>query len=153
GGHNDDNGNFVAASVVFNGGVTTIANPSLVNDRAVCPGVAMGGSGVAHGFQDTCIRERLPGPENIRPFRRTANGLGDGVVDASADNALIQISNNEGAQTGGKIHGLVIRVPVAEANNATRVGRFGWKNQQASLLSFSSDAYLNEMGITNRFNL
>src|SRR5207247_655362 len=25
--------------------------------------------------------------------------------------------------------------------------------QQASLLSFSSDAYLNEMGITNRFNL
>jgi CxxC motif-containing protein (DUF1111 family) len=32
----------------------------------------------------------------------------------------------------------------------TRVGRFGWKNQQASLLSFSGDAYLNEIGITNR---
>jgi CxxC motif-containing protein (DUF1111 family) len=31
----------------------------------------------------------------------------------------------------------------------TRVGRFGWKDQQASLLSFSGDAYLNEMGITN----
>ena len=30
------------------------------------------------------------------------------------------------------------------------VGRFGWKNQHASLLSFSGDAYLNEMGITNR---
>src|SRR4030095_11039540 len=27
---------------------------------------------------------------------------------------------------------------------------FGWKAQQASLLSFSADAYLNEMGITNR---
>jgi CxxC motif-containing protein (DUF1111 family) len=40
---------------------------------------------------------------------------------------------------------------VAEANGAVRGGRFGWKNQQASLLSFSSDAYINEMGITNRF--
>jgi CxxC motif-containing protein (DUF1111 family) len=30
-----------------------------------------------------------------------------------------------------------------------RVGRFGWKAQQASLLGFSADAYLNEMGITN----
>ena len=30
-----------------------------------------------------------------------------------------------------------------------RVGRFGWKNQQASLESFSADAYLNEMGITS----
>ena len=29
------------------------------------------------------------------------------------------------------------------------IGRFGWKNQHASLLSFSGDAYLNEMGITN----
>ena len=30
------------------------------------------------------------------------------------------------------------------------VGRFGWKDQHASLLSFAADAYLNEMGITNR---
>jgi CxxC motif-containing protein (DUF1111 family) len=30
------------------------------------------------------------------------------------------------------------------------VGRFGWKDQQASLLSFAGDAYVNEMGITNK---
>jgi CxxC motif-containing protein (DUF1111 family) len=30
------------------------------------------------------------------------------------------------------------------------VGRFGWKNQHSSLLSFVGDAYLNEMGVTNR---
>src|SRR5262249_17345016 len=46
-----------------------------------------------------------------------------------------------------------IQVPVAEAPGNNRVGRFGWKNQHASLLSFSGDAYLNEIGITNRFNL
>jgi CxxC motif-containing protein (DUF1111 family) len=31
----------------------------------------------------------------------------------------------------------------------TRVGRFGHKAQQASLVSFSADAYVNEMGITS----
>jgi CxxC motif-containing protein (DUF1111 family) len=43
-------------------------------------------------------------------------------------------------------------VPVVEAGGALRIGRFGWKNQHASLQSFSGDAYLNEMGITNPFD-
>ena len=30
-----------------------------------------------------------------------------------------------------------------------RVGRFGWKAQQATLLAFGAEAYRNEMGITN----
>ena len=30
-----------------------------------------------------------------------------------------------------------------------RVGRFGWKAQQATLLSFGAEAFLNEMGVTN----
>jgi CxxC motif-containing protein (DUF1111 family) len=34
-----------------------------------------------------------------------------------------------------------------------RGGRFGWKNQHASLVSFSADAYLNEIGVTNRLLL
>jgi CxxC motif-containing protein (DUF1111 family) len=34
----------------------------------------------------------------------------------------------------------------------TRTGRVGWKGQHASLISFSGDAYLNEMGITNPFD-
>ncbi|MEN9841804.1 MAG: hypothetical protein RL376_1604, partial [Verrucomicrobiota bacterium] len=37
------------------------------------------------------------------------------------------------------------------ATGTQRVGRFGWKNQQATLLAFSADAYVNEMGVTNRF--
>jgi len=151
-GHNDDQGNFVPATVTLNDGLTSIANRSLINDRAICPGVVTDAAGVAHDYQETCIQERVPGTENVRTFRRTTNVLGDGYVEAIDDNTLIQISTNQAAQTGGKIHGLVVKVPVAEANNTLRVGRFGWKNQQASLLSFSGDAYLNEMGITNRFN-
>jgi len=151
-GHNDDNGNFVPATVTLNDGLTTIANRSLINDRAICPGIVTDAAGVAHDFQETCIQERVPDTENIRTFRRTTNVLGDGFVEAIDDNTLIQIAANQAAQTAGKIHGLAIGVPVAEANNAMRVGRFGWKNQHASLLSFASDAYLNEMGVTNRFN-
>ncbi len=41
-------------------------------------------------------------------------------------------------------------VDLLERPGHTRVGRFGWKAQLASLVSFSGGAYLNEMGITNR---
>ena len=40
-----------------------------------------------------------------------------------------------------------------EAPGSVRGGRFGWKNQNASLLSFAADAYLNEIGITSRLLL
>ena len=53
-------------------------------------------------------------------------------------------------QSGGRIHGEAIEVPVLEAPGQTRIGRFGWKDQHSSLLSFIGDAYLNEMGVTNR---
>ncbi len=48
------------------------------------------------------------------------------------------------------IHGRAAMVTDV-VSGARRVGRFGWKAQQATVLAFSGDAYLNEMGITNRF--
>ena len=104
----------------------------------------------------------IVGPEDTRTLRTSLNTLGDGFVEAIADGTIIAIANNQPGTTGGEIHGLVINVPVLEANFQTnpncedptlpcvqRVGRFGWKNQHGSLLSFSGDAYLNEQGITN----
>src|SRR6185503_10467146 len=72
----------------------------------------------------------------------------DGFVECISNTAL---QNNVAAQPLAQ-RGTLTNVPVVEANNALRVGRFGWKAQQASLLSFSGDAYLNEMGITNKFD-
>src|SRR6266508_362111 len=86
--------------------------------------------------------------ENIRAFRTTLNTIGDGFVECIANNTLVAIRNN---QPPG-FQGTIIQVPVVEANNELRVARFGWKNQHASLVSFSGDAYLNEMGITNPFD-
>jgi CxxC motif-containing protein (DUF1111 family) len=76
--------------------------------------------------------------------------LGDGYVEAVADRTLIDLARNQCRNTHGKVCGLVIYVPIVEAMGQAGVGRFGWKNQHASLLSFSGDAYLNEMGITTQ---
>ncbi len=99
------------------------------------------------------IQERIPGGNEVRTFRTSLNLLGDGFVECINSNTLSDIANAQPGQSGGQIAGQFIQVPVLEVNGAVRGGRFGWKNQQASLLSFASDAYLNEQGITNRFNL
>lgn len=99
------------------------------------------------------IQERIPAGNEVRTFRTSLNVLGDGFVECIDSNTLVAISQNQPGQSGGQIAGQFIQVPVLEANGQIRGGRFGWKNQQASLLSFASDAYLNEQGITNRFNL
>ena len=87
--------------------------------------------------------------EPTRTLRTSLNTLGDGFVEAIADGTLISIAARQKGQTNQEVHGLVINVPVLEAGGRLRVGRFGWKNQHASLVSFSADAYLNEIGITN----
>src|SRR5438477_474992 len=82
-------------------------------------------------------------------FDNQTNGfLPQTTVDAVDDSTLLGISFNQPSQSGGLIHGQAIFVPITEAPGVSRVGRFGWKDQQASLLSFSADAYLNEMGVT-----
>lgn len=86
--------------------------------------------------------------ETIRTFRTSLNVIGDGFVEAIANGTFTNIQNGQ----AGDFKGTIINVPVVEANGALRIGRFGWKNQHASLVSFSGDAYLNEMGITNPFD-
>jgi CxxC motif-containing protein (DUF1111 family) len=76
--------------------------------------------------------------------------LGDGFVEAVADQTLIDLAAQQCKSSHRKICGQVLQVPIVEAPGQMSVGRFGWKDQHASLLSFAGDAYLNEMGITNR---
>jgi CxxC motif-containing protein (DUF1111 family) len=107
---------------------------SLVNDRAI-----------QRDFQ-----EKVLDTDNTRTFRVSLNLLGDGFVESLPDSEFTRVQN---AQPIG-MKGTIIRVPVLEALSSgttpvTRIARFGWKNQHASLLSFSADAYLNEVGITS----
>ena len=118
-----------------------ISGRSLVNDRTICPNAA---------FPTNEIQERVPETETIRAVRLSLNLLGDGFVEAVADQTLINLAQQQCRTSHGKICGQVVHVPIVEAPGQMGVGRFGWKDQHASLLSFAADAYLNEMGITNR---
>ena len=94
------------------------------------------------------IHERIQPGNTVRSFRTSLSILGDGFVEAIANSTLEDLADDQSRNTNGAIRGQTINVPLGEVPNATRVGRFGHKNQQASLLSFAGDAYLNEMGIT-----
>jgi CxxC motif-containing protein (DUF1111 family) len=89
---------------------------------------------------------RFPRAATIVAQRRTTPLFGLGLVDNVPDSLLQQIADFEQAHTpdtAGRAN-----IVVDQASGQQRVGRFGWKCQQATLFTFSGDAYLNEMGIT-----
>lgn len=131
-GHQDAKGNFVGATLTMRDG-STLGPRSLINQRAICTD--------AQGY--------VPERENIRAARMSVSILGDGFVEAVPDDELKGIAAKQAQATNGRIHGEWVEVPVLEGGTLA-VGRFGWKDQHASLLSFAGDAYVNEMGITNR---
>lgn len=140
-GHRDRKGHFINPRVSLADGATTISGRTLINDRAICPSGA---------FPDMEIQEHVPDTETIRALRISLNLLGDGFVEAVPDETFTQTASRQCRETHGRICGKAISVPVLEAPGKYGIGRFGWKDQHASLLSFAADAYLNEIGITNR---
>lgn len=102
---------------------------TLIQDRAIDPDA----------------QERINTGLSTHEFRSTRTVMGDGFVEAIANQTL---QNNVAAQPLAQ-RGQLRTVTVLEAAPATRVGRFGHKSQHASLESFSADAYVNEMGITS----
>jgi CxxC motif-containing protein (DUF1111 family) len=106
-----------------------------------------GGSLIADRAIDVAIQEHLLPGNNTTTFRASISILGDGFIEAIDSNNINAVRLAQPAAMRGNL----TQVPVLEANGALRTGRFGWKAQHASLLSFSADAYINEMGITNRF--
>jgi CxxC motif-containing protein (DUF1111 family) len=106
---------------------------------------SLGGSLIHSRATNAAIVERVAFEDDVRTFRISTNTLGNGFVECVANETLLAIRDAQPAD----IRGTAVMVPVLEGGNATRVGRFGWKNQHGSLESFSADAYLNEMGITS----
>ena len=161
----DDFGFFFNPSVKITddaGNTSFINNRSLINLRAICPAGPLNFTIVnGHPFDhrnanaqervdnvvDPFLHEPIPEEQVITAFRLSLNTLGDGLVESVSGNTLAAIASSQPPAQGGRY----VVVPVLEGTaSSSRVGRFGWKAQHASLLSFSSDAYLNEMGITNR---
>jgi CxxC motif-containing protein (DUF1111 family) len=106
---------------------------------------SLGGSLVHSRATYAEIVEHVVYEDDIRTFRISTNTLGDGYVEALTNETLLRTRDAQPAA----MRGTAVLAPVLEAPGATRIGRFGWKSQHGSLVSFSADAYLNEMGITS----
>ena len=89
-------------------------------------------------------------PEATEIALRVTNGaLAYGLVEAIPDEAILAVRDVQPITQRGFAH----MVPAFEdpEGSPLRVGRFGWKAQVPTVLTFSADASLNEMGFTNRF--
>lgn len=109
--------------------------------------VAVKDGGILHtlSYDTSAMGATMYGP------RVTPNLLGDGYVEAVSDEEIQRIAREQVTETQGKIHGeMVYLTPTANSGISKAVGRFGWKDQHASLLGASADALLNELGIPNR---
>ncbi|MGH9427927.1 MAG: di-heme oxidoredictase family protein, partial [Terriglobia bacterium] len=89
----------------------------------------------------------IPPEINVIARRKSLALFGNGLVEAIPDAVLIALEDPEDRDADG-ISGRAHRVH-DKASDKTRVGRFGWKAQQATLLAFGAEAYRDEMGITN----
>src|SRR6266446_1158790 len=84
---------------------------------------APGGQLIQARGTDSDIVEHITTAETVKAFRITTSTLGDGFVECISNTDL---QNNVAAEPSAQ-RGTLTAVPVVEANNALRVGRFGWK--------------------------
>lgn len=95
------------------------------------------------------LTERLLPEFNVVSKRTSTSILGGGFIEAISDETLRAIARQQPKKSQGRIKGQAPEVAVLESPGTKRIGRFGWKNSHASLLSFTGDALRNEIGITN----
>ena len=110
------------------------------------PLTELGGSLLQQSAIDPACQEIVPPEANVIAQRQTTPLFGLGLIEAISDSTILL---NAAIPRPDGITGRPSMVQDV-VSGQPRVGRFGWKAQQATLLAFSGDAYLNEMGITSR---
>ena len=140
-GHQGPDGQFRNPEIPIAHGTEVVAGRSLVNDRAICPNAA---------FPNNEIQERVPETETIRTFRLSSESVGRwfrrggcGPNPNRSRPATMQVFSSENLRPDPP-------GPHRGSSRTDECRQIRWKDQHASLLSFAADAYLNEMGITNR---
>lgn len=112
------------------------------------PLTALGGTLLQQGAINPACVETVPAAANTTATRVTTSSLGIGLIEAIPDAA---IAARELTPPSANVSGRVHWVHQLEApTGPLRAGRFGWKSQLATVLSFSGDAAQNELGVTNR---
>jgi CxxC motif-containing protein (DUF1111 family) len=106
----------------------------------------LGGSLLQAKAIDPAALEHVPAEADVIAKRLATPLFGAGLIEAITD---ADIELNAARPQPDGIRGRALKVLDA-ASGTWRIGRFGWKTQHATLLSFAGDAYLNEMGVTSR---
>jgi len=96
----------------------------------------------------TCF-EFVPKEATVTALRITNGALAYGLVEAIPDRAILANRDSQPLAVQGVAHMVgAFEDPPA---SPLHVGRFGWKAQVATVLTFSADAGQNELGLSNRF--
>jgi CxxC motif-containing protein (DUF1111 family) len=86
--------------------------------------------------------------------RMTTPLFGAGLMESIPDSVIQANASAQPTSIRGTVNSVKVLLPnpadATQVLNGTRVGKFGWKAQIATLAQFSADAYLNEMGITTQ---
>jgi hypothetical protein len=105
---------------------------TLLQEQAISPGCA----------------EVVPPRADVTAHRLTPITFGTGLLESVDD---LDILNNEANQPPGFL-GFATQVqPVEDPMGPLRVSKMGWKSGVATVMTFSADASLNEMGLTSVF--
>jgi CxxC motif-containing protein (DUF1111 family) len=110
------------------------------------PLATLGGSLLQEREINSAVHEVVPPEANVVAQRNTTPLFGLGLIEAIPD---VEILRNVRRRPVDGVLGKASQVQDA-ATGRNMIGRFGWKAQIATLLTFSGEAYVNEMGITNR---
>ncbi len=103
----------------------------------------------ALSISDEC-RENLPPEATVTATRMTNSSMAFGLIEAIPDGDIAAHEDPldaDGDGISGRVHWVL---PLESSpTSPLRAGRFGWKAQVATVLTFSADATRNELGVTN----
>jgi len=116
------------------------------NTNGVFNGLVNQGGTLLQDNSTTTNFEVIPSNANVTAKRITIALWGNGLIEAIPAS---EISSNAAVTNVDGIQGTVAMVTDLVSGQQT-VGRFGWKGQLGTLISFVADAENNEMGITSR---
>lgn len=100
---------------------------------------------VIPGFDPDIFGEKIPAEADVIAQRITPQSFGIGLLEAIPDS---QVLANVGSSPN--VNGIVRWVQPVEGG-PMRTSKFGWKGGVATVLHFSADASVMEMGLTNQF--
>ncbi len=116
------------------------------------PLAELGGSLLQQQAISPSCQETVPAlPGIFTTLRATPSALGFGLVEAIPDADIEANAITPPPGISGRVH--MVSAAEDPPGSPMHVGRFGWKSQVATMMTFSAGASKNEVGITNPLNM